>query len=444
MKGNMKKAVFLDRDGVLIEDKGFQIYKKVDSVILPRVAEALRELKKSNYLLVVVTNQPVIARGLATEEEVEELNKEINNQLGNLIDKFYYCPHHPEMHPDTPEHVKKYRIKCECRKPSPGMLLTAAKELDIDLMNSFMVGDMLSDIIAGKSAGCKTIMIESVNNDKIIKSYIEINKNIKPDYFFKDLYDAVIKIIIAKKPKLFINTGGKGERLYPLTKDIPKPMVEICNKPVLHHLVDWAKTNGINEIVMMNGHMAEKIIEYFQDGSNFGVKIIHSNESYPLGSGGPLKFAKKHVDGRLVHISGDHICNINLIKMLDFHEKNNSQITVLVHKSTHPYDSDILHIDENGKVLRFISKHHDHTDAGDLTNAGLAIIEPEIIDLMEEEVFNFENYLYPILLKNNIRFYAYNTNEFIHDMGTLDKLKRCEEYLKNKSNSREGDLLENR
>ncbi len=234
------------------------------------------------------------------------------------------------------------------------------------------------------------------------------------------------------KLKLFINTGGKGERLFPLTKDIPKPLVLILGKPVLHHLIDWAKSNQIDEIVMMNGYMSEKIIDYFGDGKNFRVKITHSNEPYALGSGGPLKFAKKHINGRLVHISGDVICDVNLSKMMEFHEKNNSKITVLVHKSTHPHDSDILDIDKNGRVIRFVSKHEDHANAGDLTNAGLAIIEPKIIELIEEEVFNFENYLYPILLKNKISFYAYNTDEFIHDMGTIERLKKCEEYLKNK------------
>lgn len=235
------------------------------------------------------------------------------------------------------------------------------------------------------------------------------------------------------KLKLFINAGGKGERLYPLTRDFPKPMVRICNKPVLHHLVDWAKSYGINEIIMMNGYKSEKITDYFGNGKKFGIKIIHSNEPKPLGSGGPLKFARKYIDGRFVHISGDHVCDINLKNMMEFHEKNNSQITVLVHKSSHPHDSDILDIDENGKIKKFVSKHEDHDGAGDLANAGLSIIEPEIIDLMEEDVFTFETYLYPILLKNKIRFYAYNTDEFMHDMGTVERIKKCEDYLKAKN-----------
>lgn len=191
----MIKGVFLDRDGVLIEEKGL-IYKKEDMIILPKVADALKKLKNKGYALVVVTNQAAVARGLATEEEIEELNRVLNERLGNLIDRFYYCPHHPEMHPDVPMHAKKYRIKCDCRKPLPGMLLRAAKEFDIDLSQSYMVGDMITDIIAGKSADCKTIMVESVNNDKLIKSHIKIDETVKPDYYCKDLYEAVTKIIL--------------------------------------------------------------------------------------------------------------------------------------------------------------------------------------------------------------------------------------------------------
>ena len=91
--------------------------------------------------------------------------------------------------------------------------------------------------------------------------------------------------------KILINAGGKGERLYPLTKDIPKPLVRIADKPILHHLVNWAKKQGIKEIVMLNGYKADKIIDYFKDGKDFGVNIFHSIEPYPLGSGGPIRFA---------------------------------------------------------------------------------------------------------------------------------------------------------
>jgi len=229
--------------------------------------------------------------------------------------------------------------------------------------------------------------------------------------------------------RLFISTGGKGERLYPLTKDIPKPLVNVAGKPILHHLVDWAKGQGISDIVMMNGHMAEKIVEYFGQGNNFGIPIIHSIEPYALGSGGPLKFASKHINGTSAYISGDLVCNVNLKKMELFHQVKKSHMTALVHPSSHPEDSDILKLSEEGRVIKFISKNEDHKDAGILSNAGLCIFGPEIISLMDREIFNFENYLFPKILQSSLRFFGYQTEDFIHDTGTLERLRRCEEHI---------------
>ena len=227
--------------------------------------------------------------------------------------------------------------------------------------------------------------------------------------------------------KLFINTGGEGKRLYPLTKDIPKPMIKVNGKPILHHLIDWAKKHSISEIIMMNGYKAEKVIEYFGDGSKFGIPIKHSTEPFPLGSGGPLRYAKSHIEGTFAHISGDLFCEVDLNQMHKFHLENNSDITIFLHESAHPLDSDILQIDENNKIIRFISKHDDHVGVGNLGNAGLCIIEPKIIDLMDKEVFNFENYLYPKALEKGLKMMGYVTNERIHDIGTLERLKSVEE-----------------
>lgn len=185
----MKRAIFLDRDGVLNEENGF-VFKKEDFFILPGVVEALKILKEKGYFLIAITNQPAIARGLISEEGVENFHKFMNQQLNNLIDKFCFCPHHPEMHPNVPDYAKKYRIKCGCRKPAPGMLLQAAKELDIDLEQSWVIGDMITDIVAGKLAGCKTIKVESPKNGTIIVSHIDFDKNIKPDKYVKDLLEA--------------------------------------------------------------------------------------------------------------------------------------------------------------------------------------------------------------------------------------------------------------
>ncbi|MFH0891140.1 MAG: HAD family hydrolase, partial [Candidatus Liptonbacteria bacterium] len=165
----MNKAVFLDRDGVINElVKGQEMHSfiltKESCLPIPGAKEALRKIRDKGYLRIVVTNQPAIARGLVSPEEVDSLHQFLNDKLDNLIDRFYTCPHHPEMHPDVPEHAKKYRIPCDCRKPGSGMLFRAAQDFDIDLKKSFMIGDMITDIAAGAGAGCQTMMIESPAN----------------------------------------------------------------------------------------------------------------------------------------------------------------------------------------------------------------------------------------------------------------------------------------
>ena len=184
----MKNAIFLDRDGVLNKDTNL-IHKKEDIIILPKVKEAL-ELLKKDFLLIVITNQPVIARGLITEKGIEEINNNLNSQLDNLINKFYFCPHHPNAD------LIEFRKICDCRKPSSGMILKAKDDFNIDLKNSWMIGDMPSDIACGKNAGVKTILTKSENNNKIIESDKKFDGS-KPDHIFDDLYKAA-KFIVKK------------------------------------------------------------------------------------------------------------------------------------------------------------------------------------------------------------------------------------------------------
>ncbi len=155
MKQN--KAVFLDRDQTLIEDPGY-INHPSQVRLLPSVAQALIQLKKMGYLLVVVSNQSGVARGLVTEEVLQQIHHQLKKLLadeGAYLDAIYYCPFHPEGV------IPKYRCESDLRKPNPGMLLKAAQDLSIDLSRSWMIGDSFRDIEAGIRAGCKTILIES-------------------------------------------------------------------------------------------------------------------------------------------------------------------------------------------------------------------------------------------------------------------------------------------
>ena len=156
---NRQKAIFLDRDGTINRYAGF-IRDTKDFELLPGAAEAVRKINASNYLAVLATNQPVIARGEVSPEGLQEIHDKMETLLGNegaYLDAIYYCPHHP--HKGYAGEVPELKINCECRKPKPGMLLASADDLNIDLCSSWMVGDSESDILAGKSAGCMTALI---------------------------------------------------------------------------------------------------------------------------------------------------------------------------------------------------------------------------------------------------------------------------------------------
>jgi D-glycero-D-manno-heptose 1,7-bisphosphate phosphatase len=158
-----QKAVFLDRDGTINEAAGF-VTKPEHFNLIPGAAEAIKKINSKGYLAIVITNQPVIARGEASLDDLDMIHNKMETLLGEYgayLDAIYYCPHHPErgFAGERPE----YKIDCECRKPKPGMILAAAKKYNINLGESWMIGDSKRDIGAGRAAGCKTTFITGGN-----------------------------------------------------------------------------------------------------------------------------------------------------------------------------------------------------------------------------------------------------------------------------------------
>ena len=194
-KKNLKsgrKAVFLDRDGTII--KQVELMHSVEDLhLLPGVARAISALNKLGFLVVVVTNQPVVARGIIGPKEIDNIHAVLIERLngkGAKIDAVYFCPHHPEA--TMPE----YRLRCRCRKPEPGMILKGLKKLNINPKKSFMIGDALIDVVSGQKAGLKTILVKSgPGHARLDEKY----KNTKTDFTVKNLAQAV-KIITVKNP----------------------------------------------------------------------------------------------------------------------------------------------------------------------------------------------------------------------------------------------------
>jgi D-glycero-D-manno-heptose 1,7-bisphosphate phosphatase len=188
----LKKAVFLDRDGVINAMVYDQDHGLIDSPanpeqfrLLPNVGEAIRLINDMGLLALVVSNQPGVAKGKFTPEVLQAIDRKMETELASYeahLDGIYYCLHHPEAA------LEEYRGNCNCRKPNPGLILRGSKEFNVDLERSYMVGDGLTDIQAGKAAGVKTILLGNLRCD-LCKLMDELDA--KPDFIVPDLLEAV-------------------------------------------------------------------------------------------------------------------------------------------------------------------------------------------------------------------------------------------------------------
>ncbi len=194
----MRPAVLLDRDGVLNEDTHL-VRCGDDLRVLAGVPRALARLRAAGFLLIVISNQTVVARGLASEDEVGVLHGELQRRLrragGPVLDGFYYCPHHPQAT------LPAYRKICECRKPRPGLLLRAAAEHRLDLENSFMVGDRITDVVAGARAGCRTVQVRTGRHHAPpIETVEPLDTSVVPDHTCAGLPEAAHWILSRTRP----------------------------------------------------------------------------------------------------------------------------------------------------------------------------------------------------------------------------------------------------
>lgn len=189
---SLKKLIFLDRDGTLIKSVNY-LSDPSQIHLLPGVTTGIKRLNDANTIVIVVTNQPVVARGLASIKDVKLINSALVTRLNKKdahINAVYFCPHHPETHhPDIPVHAMKYRIDCECRKPKSAMLKKAVEDFNINLKKVFIIGDSINDIKAGKNLGIVTILVkkDSKTGDN--------NYPVKPDYTASDFSQAVDLVI---------------------------------------------------------------------------------------------------------------------------------------------------------------------------------------------------------------------------------------------------------
>ena len=224
-----------------------------------------------------------------------------------------------------------------------------------------------------------------------------------------------------------IMAGGKGTRLAALTKDeIPKPMVEVAGKPLLLWQVERLKDHGITDILMVIGHLGEKIQEYFGDGERFGVRIRYFVEETPLGTAGSFYYLKDMVEETFFMMSGDLFFDIDFGRMLAFHEKKKAAATLFVHPNGHPYDSDLLVLDEDDRVRKFDSKHNTRDYwYENCVNAGIFVFNRKICDRVPEPVKrNLENDVIQGMIQDGEPVYGYRSPEYVKDVGTVDRIQQ--------------------
>lgn len=231
-----------------------------------------------------------------------------------------------------------------------------------------------------------------------------------------------------------IMAGGKGSRLLSITNDeIPKPMVPVDGKPLLEYQVEKLKSYGVKKIIMIVGHLGEKISGHFQDGKAFGVDIDYIFEKEPLGTAGAFYYLKDKIDAKdFLLIFGDVFFDLDFERMEAFHFKNSALTTLLAHPNGHPYDSDLIQMDDTGRVIGFDSKHNVRDYWYDnMVNAGMYILNKDLLDLVKEPVkIDFEKDILANQVKLGANIYAYHSPEYVKDVGTVDRINATVEELK--------------
>ncbi|MCR4881807.1 MAG: HAD-IIIA family hydrolase [bacterium] len=225
--------------------------------------------------------------------------------------------------------------------------------------------------------------------------------------------------------QLAIIAGGKGTRLG--LKDIPKPMVKIGDKPLLEHQIELAKRYGLTEIFILSGHLANVIEDYFGDGSKWGVKIHHIIEPYPLGTAGAVKLLEGQINDRFMIFYGDVVMDFDLNSFIEFDKSfENSIGTTIIHPNDHPYDSDLLEINEKNIVTKVLPKPHEEgMYYQNLVNAAVYIFSPKIFEYIEPEISqDFGKHILKKLVENGETLAGYKTAEYIKDMGTKDRFDK--------------------
>lgn len=236
--------------------------------------------------------------------------------------------------------------------------------------------------------------------------------------------------------KVVITAGGRGTRISSVAADIPKPMIKISGKPVLEHELCCLKGQGFTDFIITVGYLRNAITDYFSDGSRLGVKIEYYVEESPLGTAGALFELRDKLKEDFLLLNADVLFDVDFNRFVDFHYSRGGMATLFTHPNSHPYDSGLIVTDDNGMVLKWLTKE-DARDSwyGNRVNAGLHILSPKILDNISYISGNRADLDRQLLkpLANSGRMYAYDSPEYVKDMGTPERYETvCSDFVSGK------------
>ena len=244
--------------------------------------------------------------------------------------------------------------------------------------------------------------------------------------------------------KVVIMAGGRGKRIAELFPDIPKPLIPIDGMPILEREIRSLSSQGFKDIILTVGYLADKIVYYFGDGSQWGVKIAYFIEETPLGNAGALFRLREEIgDDPFLLLNADAAFDVDFNRMLDYHREKGCLVTIFTHPNSHPYDSGLIVADKDAKVLAWLSKEDERPQWYDnRVNAGLHIMDPKVLDLCLKNLDIDENTHVPVgkvdldrqILKplcGTDQMVCYDSPEYVKDMGTPDRFRQVEADYRN-------------
>lgn len=230
--------------------------------------------------------------------------------------------------------------------------------------------------------------------------------------------------------KAVILCAGAGTRLRPLTERCPKVMLPLNGKPLLEHHLWWLKRHGIEKVYINLHYLPRVVTNYFGDGKQFGVQITYSFEENLRGTAGALNGFRTHLNETFLVHYGDVYSELNITEMLYFHRRTKAAATLVVHPTDHPHDSDIVVLDKHARIISIRRKPRSNR-YGNLGNAACYILEPRTLNYIpnEEGEFDFVRDVFPRMISAGEALYGYLTEEFLYDMGTLDRYEKLKRRL---------------